>query len=390
MILNGLLVHGLDFDDTHTRGVIHATASLFPATLGVAEMAGASGADMLLAYIAGVEVGARLTAAGNGAFHEVGFNPTGVIGAFACAVAIARLLNLTQAQTWMAQGIALSLASGSQAFLQGGAGTKRIQPGWAAQSGLMAATLAKQGFIGPSAPYEGRFGLFSTYLGEAHALADLSLATIKLGDEWQTAEVAVKPIPACVFAHAATDAATMLHRRWLGEDASRSAMRLASVSRVRVKIPKEVVKTVCEPVAEKRRPANAYEAQFSIPYLVATGLLKGRFTLAELQDEAVNDPEVLALASKVEYEIDPDSTFPRHHTGEVIIEFNDGQHWVHREAINRGNAERPLSDDEVVEKYRSNVDGVLSRHGADEVKHAVLTLDEAPLIRLLDLLAQPV
>ncbi|QYD71578.1 MmgE/PrpD family protein [Paraburkholderia edwinii] len=390
MVMNGLLVHGLDFDDTHLRGVIHPTASLFPCTLGMAEVHGASGEALLAAYIAGVEVGSRLTSAGNGGFHETGFNPTGVIGTFASAVAASRLAGLTPRQAWMAQGIALSMASGSQAFLQGGAWSKRIQPGWAASAGMTAATLAKQGFIGPKAPYEGRFGLFSSYLGEVRALVDLSLATSGLGEVWQTMEVAVKPIPACVFAHAATDAAMILHEPWRRGSDEPAMGAIDAVKRVRVKVPREVVKTVCEPVEAKRRPANAYEAQFSIPYLVATGLLKGKFTLQELEDDAVSDPQVLALAAKVDYEIDPDSTFPRHHTGEVIVEFADERRLEHREDVNRGGADRPLSNDEVAEKYLSNVNGTLSPARADQVLDAVLALDQRPLRDLLTLLAEPV
>jgi MmgE/PrpD C-terminal domain len=99
---------------------------------------------------------------------------------------------------------------------------------------------------------------------------------------------------------------------------------------------------------------------------------------------------VLALASKVDYEIDPDSTFPRHHTGEVIVEFADGRSLAHREAINRGCADRPLSNDEVVDKYSSNVDGVLSPALADQIRGAVLALDRQPLSDLLALLAEPV
>ncbi|MFP3646692.1 MmgE/PrpD family protein [Paraburkholderia sp. SIMBA_054] len=390
MVMNGLLVHGLDFDDTHMGGVIHPTASLLPCTLGIAELRGASGEDMLAAYIAGVEVGARLTSAGNGGFHETGFNPTGVVGGFACAVAASRLTGLTRQQAWMAQGIALSMACGSQAFLQGGAWSKRIQPGWAATVGMTAATLAKEGFIGPGAPYEGRFGLFTSYLGEVRDQVDLSLATSKLGEEWQTLAVAIKPIPACVFAHAATDAAIVLNEEWLRESGEAGTSAIDAVSRVRVKVPREVVKTVCEPVDAKRRPANAYEAQFSIPYLVATGLLKGRFTLAELEDAAVTDPLVLALASKVDYEIDPESTFPRHHSGEVIVEFANGRRLAHREAVNRGCADRPLTDDEIVEKYFANVGGILSPERGGQILTAVLAVDERPLDRFLNLLAEPV
>ena len=115
-----------------------------------------------------------------------------------------------------------------------------------------------------------------------------------------------------------------------------------------------MVKTVCEPIANKRNPANSYDAQFSIPYIVATGLRRGHFTLDELEDEALGDADSLDLAVRASTTpIDPASTFPRHYTGEVIVETRGGRTLRHREAVNRGNGERPLSEDDIIEKFRS-------------------------------------
>ncbi|TAL53198.1 MmgE/PrpD family protein [Pandoraea sp.] len=390
MLMNGVLVHGLDFDDTHSRGVIHATASIFPCVLGSAERVAASGAQMLAAYIAGMEVATRVGAVAQGGFHQVGFHPTGVAGVFGCAVAAARLDGLNARQAAMAQGIALSMASGSLEFLQDGAWTKRIHPGWAAGAGMTAAVLAKQGFIGPQAPYEGRFGLYASYLGEMRAQADLSLATAGLGQQWQIEEVAIKPIPACHFTHAAADAAVALHNQLGTEGSASFAQSIAGIARVRVKVPQQVVKTVCEPVANKRRPANSYEAQFSIPYIVASGLLKGRFTLDELEPAALADAAVLALAGKVDYEIDPDSTFPRHYTGEVILEMNGGRQLSHREAINRGSADRPLTNHDISDKYFINAKRALPESRAAQIRETVLSLERLEAGALHALLAEPI
>ena len=139
------------------------------------------------------------------------------------------------------------------------------------------------------------------------------------------------------------------------------------IRRVRVLVPQEVVKTVCEPIENKRNPANSYDAQFSIPYIVATGLLKGRFTLAELEDKALGDAAVLNLASRVDYAVDHASTFPRHYTGEVIVETEDGRSLRHREAVNRGCADRPLSNDEVVAKFFDNAERAVARGTAERV-----------------------
>jgi 2-methylcitrate dehydratase PrpD len=378
VLMNGILIHGLDFDDTHSRGVIHATASSFPCALALADRANMDGRTLLSAYVAAMEVATRLGSVAKGGFHQVGFHPTGLIGAFGCALTAARILGLDPDRATMAQGIVLSMASGSLEFLEDGAWTKRLHPGWAGVAGITAATLAKHGFVGPRAAYDGRFGLYASHLGNHFEKVDLGLATENLGRSWQIDEVAIKPIPACHFTHAAADAAIALHKAY--------GLSNKDIRRVRALVPQEVVKTVCEPVANKRNPANSYDAQFSIPYTVATGLLKGRFTLAELEDEALHDSAVLSLASRVDYEVDPASTFPRHYTGEVIVDTEDGRRLRHREGINRGCADRPLTNDEVVAKFLDNAERAVSRDTAERIRNAVLDLDRQNARTLADAL----
>ena len=176
-LVNGILVHGLDFDDTHSGGVIHATASVLPTVLAVGARQRASGREMLAAYVLGVEVAARLGAVAKGAFHQVGFHPTGLIGAFACTLAAGRLMGLGEKQLVMAQGLTLSAGSGSLEFLEDGAWNKRFHPGWAAVAGITAAALAQQGFVGAKRAYEGRFGLYASHLQNHFDPANLALAT---------------------------------------------------------------------------------------------------------------------------------------------------------------------------------------------------------------------
>jgi 2-methylcitrate dehydratase PrpD len=379
VLVNGILIHGLDFDDTHSRGVIHGTSSSFPCALALADRDDQSGEALLAAYVAAMEVATRLGSVAKGGFHQVGFHPTGLVGAFGCTLAAARILGVDADRATMAQGIALSMASGSLEFLEDGSWTKRMHPGWAGVVGITAATLAKQGFVGPRGAYDGRFGLYASHLGKYFEQADLALATENLGCSWQIEEVAVKPIPACHFAHAAADAAAVLHKE--------HSLAAKQIRRVRVLVPQEVVKTVCEPVTNKRNPANSYDAQFSIPYIVATALLKGRFTLTELEDGALEDRAVLDLASRVDYEIDRASTFPRHYTGEVIVETDDGRTLRHREAINRGCADRPLSNDEIVAKFFDNADRAIARESAERIRDAVLVFDRQSARSLADVLS---
>jgi 2-methylcitrate dehydratase PrpD len=372
-LINGILVHGLDFDDTHSGGIIHATASLWPTVMATSYMRGASGAELLTAYVAGIETAIRLAAVGSGPFHQLGFHPTGLIGVFGCTLAAGTLMGLSPQALVMAQGIALSMASGSMEFLEDGAWTKRMHPGWAAQSGITAAALARQGFVGPSRAYEGRFGLFNAYIQAGIEAERWGRATAGLGEVWETMAVAVKPLPACHFTHACSDAALAL--------AKQHKFAIGDIERIKALVPAEVVKTVCEPEANKRRPANAYDAQFSIPHLVAASLVRGRFTLAELEPDALTDERILHLCDLVDYEVDPRSTFPRHYTGEVQISLKDGRKLMHREALNRGCADRPLSNADIVDKFTGNARMSLSARQADAVREAVLGLEEAGDIR---------
>ncbi len=376
--INGFLCHGLDFDDTHLGGIVHPTASVFPAVLSAGMHSGASGEAMLLAYIAGVEVAARIGAVAAGAFHKAGFHPTGIAGVFGCALAAGRLFGLTAREMTHAQGIALSMASGSMEFLEDGAWNKRLHPGWAAQAGITAAALARQGFVGATNPYAGRYGLFNIYMaGGADAVA-LARATAGLGQRWELMHTAIKPYPACHFTHACIDAALILRGQGVDADAIESVEAL---------VPERVIAVVCEPAANKQHPANAYDAQFSIPFLVAAAFRRGRLTLVELEQQALSDPAILALAGRVGYAADPNSPFPRSYSGELVVRMKDGRVLRHREEVNRGAADRQLSNADIIDKFHGNAALSLGRDQAARVEHAVLNLAASPVAVLAAALA---
>jgi 2-methylcitrate dehydratase PrpD len=373
VLLNGILVHGLDYDDTHVPGVIHATASAFPCALGVGEHLGLSGRAVLTAYVAGIETGARLGAVAKGAFHQIGFHPTGLIGAYACALLAGRLLGATPAQLHMAQGITLSTGAGSLEFLEDGSWSKRLHPGWAGVAGITGAALARQGFVGPQRPYEGRFGLFPSHLGPLAEGCDYALATAGLGETWELEQVAVKPFPICHFAHGCADAALALRRE--------HGLRPEDIAEVRALVPREVIKTICEPVANKLRPVSDYDAKFSLPFIVAACLVRGRFGLAELEADALHDETILALAAKVRYEADPASPFPRAYSGELVLTTRDGRELRQREHINRGAAERPLANAEIEAKFLDNAQRAVSRERAGRIRDALLGLPDVADVR---------
>jgi 2-methylcitrate dehydratase PrpD len=364
-LLNGILIHGLDYDDTHLPGVVHATASAFPAALAVAAERHQSGRELLMGYILGLEVAARLGMVARGGFHSIGFHPTGLVGAFGAAVAAGRLAGLPVGGITTAQGIVGSMAGGLFEFLDSGAWTKRMHPGWAATCGITAAALAREGFEAPERIYEGRFGLYNTHL-RPDAGRDLGLATAGLGRTWETRRVAVKPFPACHLAHAFADAAVTIARQ--------EQLSASDIASVHCLIADGVVETVCEPAENKKRPQSDYDAKFSLPYIVAAALLRRRFTLAELERDSLTDPAILDLAARVSYETDPDSAFPHYYSGEVIVRTRDGRQLRHREQVNRGADKRPLTAEDIEQKFRENMALVAHDQVTSRILRAVRSL----------------
>jgi len=348
--------------------VVHPSAGALAAAFATAVHQEARGADLLAAYVVGVETATRVGAVARGRFLDLGFNPTATVTGFAAALASGRILGLGTRELTMAQGIALDLtAPGSLAFLADGAWTKRMVPGWAAAAGMTAAFLARRGFVGPSDPYAGRYGLYRLLLGPGETHCDMARATDGLGSRWELLETSIKPFPACHFAHAAIDAALAIRADLAG--------RVEHIAQVRVLVPGEVVDTICEPMARKRRPGNGYEAQFSLPYLVAAALNRGRATLDELDESALLDPAILSFADRIDYEVDPASPYPRFYSGEVIATLGDGRMLRRREEINRGSPERPLSEADITEKFMANAHTAVPKAHAEAVLDAVASME---------------
>lgn len=360
-MLNAVLVHGLDFDDTHSGSVTHVSASALPTALAAAVQHGRSTEDLLLAYILGVEISARVGQVSRGGFHTVGFHPTGVAGAFGSAVAAAKLSGLDADGITAAQEIVGSMASGILEFLAEGAWTKRLHPGWAANSALTAVAFAAEDWPGPPRVYEGRHGLYATHLqGREWDAAEL---VRDLGTRWELLETAVKPFPSCHFTHGFADAVLALR--------AEAGFGAADVARIRCFIHPTPGAAVCDPIERKRAPQDDYDAKFSLPFVAAACVSRGRLTLAEFTDEALGDREILELAQLVDIGDDPESLFPHAYSAAVEIDLHDGRKLSRREAVHRGHAERPLSHEDIREKFTGN-----AGPRADAVLPLVLSLGE--------------
>ena len=365
VVMNGILVHGLDYDDTYLPGSVHLSASCVPTVLALGAHGKASGSDMLIATVLGLEISARIAAAAMGGFVNAGFHATGIAGAFGSAVAAGRLMQLDAAQHALAQGIALSVTSGTLQPLQEGSWTKRLHPGWAGASGVTAAAFARAGYVGPAQAYEGRFGLYTCFLGEHQANAQPGKVVAGLGEQWEFTRTSIKLFPACHQLHAFMNAAIKLSKA--------QTFNADNVASVRARIADAAVPLVCEPLAAKLKPASSYAAQFSLPYSVACALVRGKFGLNEIEAPSYTDGALLRLANKVQYEIDPSPGFPKSRSGEVIVMMKDGRELGCRENIL---PDEPASAESIIAKFMQNTDGVLPVAKAEQIRDTVLALEQ--------------
>src|SRR5213083_437464 len=208
-LLNGALGHSLDFDDTLADSSLHPSAPVVPAAFAVGEMVGASGREVLTAIVAGYEVCCRLGNALDPTSHyKKGFHPTATAGTYGAAAAAGKLFGLSKDQIISAFGVSGSQAAGSLQFLVNGAWNKRYQVGAAAMNGVIAATLARNDFVGSSESVEGKHGLLVGYSDDAHP----DKAVAGLGKTYETLKIGVKPYPSCRYTHAALDALIAMRR----------------------------------------------------------------------------------------------------------------------------------------------------------------------------------
>ncbi len=341
--INGIAAHGEDFDDTFEGGPVHAGAVIVPATLAAAEHDRLDGTAVLLGIAVGIEVMCRLSLVKPKAIHKAGFHPTAVLGALGAAAAAGATMRLNSAQLANSLGIAGSMAGGIIEYLTDGTWTKRLHPGWAAQSGLRAALLGRAGFNGPRTVFEGPHGLFN---GFARTLdGDWSRLLDGFGEHWVSETLAFKPYPCGTMAHPYIDCAKRFATRGIPAD---------EIAVITCETAEGFVHRLWEPISAKRCPPNGYAAKFSIPYCVAAAMLKGDVGLDTFSDQAVADEAVQALAAKVGYEIDANSEYPHNYTGHVRVVLKSGQVIEERQPHLRGGSHEPLRVADIEAKFMLN------------------------------------
>jgi 2-methylcitrate dehydratase PrpD len=343
--LNGMSSHVLDFDDTHEKAV-HPSAPVYPALLAFGEWRGSRGAEMLHAFVLGVEVECRVALSVFPEHYDIGWHITGTAGIFGAAAAIGKLAGLTHREMTWALGIAATQSSGLREMF--GSMCKSFHPGQAARNGLMAALLAKEGFTSSEQAIEAPRGF-------AHVTStrfESSVITERLGEQFELARNMYKPYPCGLVIHAAIDSCLEL-RQLHGIDHR-------NIERVELLIHPMVLE-----LTGKRTPHTGLEGKFSVFHAAAVALVRGAAGEAHFSDEAVRDPVVVNLRDRVQASVDPG--MKSYLEARVKIILRDGAVLKRHVPHALGTLARPLSDGDLEAKFRDLVGPVLAPARVEEL-----------------------
>lgn len=336
--INAASANIFDYDDTHVPTVIHPSAPVAPAVLALAETMAlegrpVSGKALIEAFVLGAEITCRLGNALHPVHYARGWHITSTCGTFGAALAAGTLLKLTPPQLVDALGHALAQASGSVETL--GTMSKSLSVGQAARAGLMSALLAAKGYTGPQAPIEGPRGFLALHADTP----DVSALTDGLGERWEILKNTFKPYPCGVVLNPVIEACLALHA-----EASFVADDIASIT------------LTGHPLLRQRtdRPdvATGRLSQVSAQHAVAVSLLWGRADLEAFSDQAVIDPHVRALGSKLSFLDDHSFTFE---AAEVCLTLQDGRRLLRRVDAPKGGLVYPMTDADLAAKFRAQI-----------------------------------
>ena len=377
-LCNGYYGHVLEFDDTHDEAVLHAGSAAIPAAFAAAGLRGdVSGKEFCEAILLGIELTCRLGVATKLNLVEGGWIYTALFGHFGATLAAARLIDPRPAVLRNALGIVYCLASGNHQSTREGASTKHVQPGFAAANAITAALMASGGLPGVKHPLTGEDGLSRVYL---HDLFDPARAIAGLGTKWEFDRLSIKPYPTCRLTHPAISAALDLHAQ-LGGDTGK-------IERVELVMGPQAYDVVGRDVPEKREPKTPVNAQFSVYWSVASALAYGEVTPRQLAEEIPPSPKLSAWIAKISGT--PDPAAARRDIGGCKLRAHGafGTREVEHTSA-KGHPDNPLTDDEVLAKFRANLRYAKVSDGkATELADAIMEIDGLSDVRpLADALA---
>jgi 2-methylcitrate dehydratase PrpD len=364
---NAACAQALEFDDTHNESIVHMSSPSVAAALALAETQSVAGREAITAIAIGNEIACRVGVVAPGQFHRRGFHPTGLFAPFGVTYLAARLLGLDADATARAAGICGSTAAGLLECWVDGTHAKFLHSGFAAQSGIAAALLARAGVTGPPTVFEGRFGLFASHLPDTVPKRFDRIAD-RLGTHWESRNASFKPYPAAHVLHPYVDA--ILRAR------AQHRITASDVEQIDCPVAEFNVSIVCEPLAEKLAPASDSHARISLQYTLAEALYAGQLGKSAYSAANLRHPEILALARRVRYHVDPEFPGPGRFKGAVRIALRGGRVIEDTQEHNRGSVENPMTAGELRAKFDENAAGILTAAERDRLAGAVDGLEQ--------------
>ncbi len=338
-LANGALAHAFELDNLRFPGAgVHPGATVAMPALAVAEDIGASGRDLIRAVVAGCEVMFRIGAASRHTSEKLGFHAPGLTGPFGSAVACGRLLGLDADRMIDSMGIAGSLSSGLLEFAKSGSGgmVKRLHLGRAAEGGVLAASLAMDGFTGPSTVLEGDYGFLNVYCGEA----DPDLLDKGLGEDFETLRICLKRYACHVTAQTPVQSVRelMAEHGFSGTD----VVSLTVLGGEKLVSHHNI-----------SEPSDMMLAQYSVPFCVALALFRDPDDPANFTDDARADPAIRDMARRIEVAVQDISNRPGMGWASTVhVTLRDGRRFTRAAKIFKGMPQAPLSPAELEAKFR--------------------------------------
>lgn len=370
-LANGTAVHSFELDDLHKTSIVHPGSVVVPPAIALAERLGnVDGKAFITAVAAGYEVAIRVGMSVGTSHLQKGLHPTGTNGAFGAGAAAGKILALDSEQMLHDLGISGTQAAGLMAA-QYSAMVKRMHAGRAAQSGVYGALLAQKGFTGITNILEADYGGYCKVMSDA---PDMNVLTAGLGRTYETGRMGFKPYAAGGSTHTAHEAVKAIM--------TANGLTAGAVAKVKIR----ATTATFHHTNWRYRPEGVTAAQMNMPYVVAVTLLTGDIFIDQFTEEKIRDPKVIALSRKVEVVPDPEldklgSEF--RHAVIAEVETVDHRTFCQRVDTARGSMKRPLSAEEVVQKYRLLAGKVLSRRRVDALQEMVQELEAVDDVRRL-------
>jgi len=369
ILVNGAMSHVLELDDVHREAKVHLGTVIIPVALNLGSYLHKSGKDVLRAIVAGYEVMIRIAIGVGAASHRLqGWHATGTCGTFGAAAAASYLMELDKIQIANALGLAGTQSAGLWAFIADGSLSKKLHPGRSAQSGLLAALLARSGFTGPTKIIEANDGGFFKATSDNY---NYSKVVEGLGKEFEMLKTEIKPFACCRSMHPAVEAVLRLRDR----------INLKSIKKIEVRIF-SIGKKQCGCI---RYPTNTVEAQFSLTYAVAVSLIDGQAFVKEFSKKRVKSQDIHDLSNLIEIIACPefDKDYPFKWISEVVIIFNNGKKLSKKIEFAKGSPENPLSKEEIKEKFYKLTKNFLSTQKKEKIVNYLENLSDLKDINTL-------